>query len=144
MLPSRFKLTTAVMSHLLKTFTVFTFVVGLSGCNENLKDCDGFWDKTFGRDSCTVTPSIPAPKPAPVCSATEFLDAPNNVCKTKDAQNITGLNLPALSVGDKGTLAATTNSGLAVSYVSQSTSVCTIAGVEVTAIAAGTCTVAAN
>ena len=48
MLPSRFKLTTAVMSHLLKTFTVFTFVVGLSGCNENLKDCDGFWDKTFG------------------------------------------------------------------------------------------------
>ena len=144
MLPSRFKLNTAVMSHLLKTFTVFSFVVGLSGCNENLKDCDGFWDKTFGRDSCTVTPSIPAPKPAPVCSATEFLDAPNNVCKTKDAQNITGLNLPSLSVGSKATLAATTNSGLAVSYVSQSTSVCTIAGVEVTAIAAGTCSIAAN
>ncbi|MCB1656813.1 MAG: DUF1566 domain-containing protein [Pseudomonadales bacterium] len=144
MSPSRFKLATTSISPLLKTFTVFSLVVGLSGCNENLKDCNGFWDKTFGRDSCTVTPPSPAPKLIPVCSATEFLDAPNNVCNAKAAQSITGLNLPALSVGDKATLAATTDSGLAVSYSSQTVSVCTISGVEVTAIAAGTCTVSAN
>ena len=55
MSPLRFKLTTAVINHLLKTFTVFSLVVGLSGCNENLKDCNGFWDKTFGRDACSAS-----------------------------------------------------------------------------------------
>ena len=80
----------------------------------------------------------------PVCTATEFLDVANNVCKAKAAQTITGLTLPALSVGNKATLAASTNSGLAVSYASQTTAVCTVNVKEVTAIAAGTCTIAAN
>ena len=35
MLPSRFKLTTAMLSPLLKTITVVSLVVGLSACNEN-------------------------------------------------------------------------------------------------------------
>ena len=80
----------------------------------------------------------------PVCTATEFLDVANNVCKAKATQSITGLTLPALSVGNKATLAASTNSGLAVSYASQTTAVCTVNVKEVTAIAAGTCTIAAN
>jgi hypothetical protein len=62
----------------------------------------------------------------PVCSATEFLDVANNVCKAKATQSITGLTLPALSVGTKATLAASSNSGLAVSYASQTTAVCTV------------------
>jgi|GEM_PF-6019884 len=80
----------------------------------------------------------------PVCTATEFLDVANNVCKAKSSQTITGLTLPTLSVGDKATLAATSSSGLAVSYASQTTAVCTVNAKEVTAIAKGTCTITAN
>lgn len=38
----------------LKTFILAAAVTALAGCNENAKDCGGFWDKTFGREACTT------------------------------------------------------------------------------------------
>lgn len=51
---------------------------------------------------------------------------------------------PTIAIGGSGSVSATATSGLAVSYSSMTTSICTINGNTVTGIKAGTCTIAAN
>ncbi|MBK7299421.1 MAG: hypothetical protein IPI79_02790 [Moraxellaceae bacterium] len=42
----------------LKLSALSVMVAALSGCGENFKDCNGFWDKTFGRDACTAVAGV--------------------------------------------------------------------------------------
>lgn len=67
-----------------------------------------------------------------------------SVTLTRSSQSISFAAAPSLSVDATATLNATASSGLAVSYSSLSTSVCTVSGSTVSALAAGTCTVAAD
>jgi len=69
-----------------------------------------------------------------------------NITVTKSSQTIGTISFtPAtLTNGGTTTASATATSGLAVTFTSQTTSVCTVAGSTVTAVAAGTCTIAAN
>jgi|GEM_PF-1320349 len=60
------------------------------------------------------------------------------------AQTITFVQPAAQTVGTSLTLSATASSGLAVSYASTTTSVCTVSGTTATFLAAGTCTINAN
>lgn len=78
----------------------------------------------------------------PQCTASQYLEA--NVCKNKASQSITGLNLPAMTVGEKITLAAKASSGLAVVYSSKTPTVCSVSGNQVTALQAGECSIAAS
>lgn len=66
------------------------------------------------------------------------------VIAVKTAQTITFGAAPALSVGGTGTLNATASSGLAVTFASITTSICTVSGSTVTGVAAGVCTITAN
>jgi hypothetical protein len=64
---------------------------------------------------------------------------------TLAAQTITFAALPAVTYGAAPFgLSATANSGLAVSFASTTTPVCTVSGSTVTLIAAGTCTIKAT
>ena len=109
------------------------FVVGVLTAGL-LVGCGGGGGDTGGN-------TIPTPQSVQ-CTAVQYVDA--NVCKNKSAQIIIDFSLPALSVGEKVTLTAKASSGLAVSYSSKTTNICTVTGSEVTAVAKGTCTVAAN
>ena len=60
------------------------------------------------------------------------------------AQTITFANPGAQTVGTPLTLSATASSGLPVSFVSQTTSVCTVNGTTATFLIAGTCTIQAT
>jgi Chitobiase/beta-hexosaminidase C-terminal domain len=60
------------------------------------------------------------------------------------AQTITFNNPGAQTVGSPLALTATASSGLAVSFASQTTSVCTVSGTTATFVAAGTCTIQAT
>jgi len=51
---------------------------------------------------------------------------------------------PSISVGGTGTVSATASSGLAVSFTSLTTAVCSVSGATVNGIKAGTCTIAAD
>jgi uncharacterized protein YhjY with autotransporter beta-barrel domain len=62
----------------------------------------------------------------------------------KGNQTITFGAAPAITVGGTGNASATASSGLAVSYTSQTASVCTVAGSTVTGVNAGSCTIAAD
>ncbi len=62
----------------------------------------------------------------------------------KGSQTITFGAAPAVTVGGTGTLSATASSGLAVTFASTTTSICTVSGSTVTGVAAGTCTITAN
>jgi 2',3'-cyclic-nucleotide 2'-phosphodiesterase (5'-nucleotidase family) len=59
-------------------------------------------------------------------------------------QSITFSDFGPLTVGATATLSATATSNLAVSFSSQTTSVCTVSGNTVTAVAVGTCSINAN
>jgi hypothetical protein len=61
-----------------------------------------------------------------------------------EAQTITFGNPGAQTVGTPLTLSATASSGLAVTYVSESTSVCTVSGTTTTMLTTGTCVIQAN
>jgi alpha-tubulin suppressor-like RCC1 family protein/uncharacterized protein YegL len=63
---------------------------------------------------------------------------------SKGSQTISFGIAPTLAYGGTGTQTVTATSGLAVSLTSTTLNVCTISGSTVTAIAAGTCTIAAN
>lgn len=78
----------------------------------------------------------------PQCTASQYLEA--NVCKNKASQSISWLNLPAMTVGEKVTLAAKASSGLAVVYSSKTPTVCGVSGNQVTALQAGECSIAAS
>ncbi len=73
-----------------------------------------------------------------VASATYTISA------AKTPQTIAFGAAPALTVGGTGTLNATASSGLAVTFTSTTTSICTVSGSTVTGVAAGSCVVAAN
>jgi hypothetical protein len=62
----------------------------------------------------------------------------------KGSQTITFGTAPAVTVGGTGAVTATASSGLAVTFSSTTTSICTVSGSTVTGVAAGTCTIAAN
>lgn len=80
----------------------------------------------------------------PRCSEAEYLDALKNTCQAKAAQNVTGLSLPALRLGESITLTAVADSGLPVSYTSKTISTCRLEGSKLIAIRQGVCTVSAN
>ncbi len=69
--------------------------------------------------------------------------AKTNAIQIKN-QTIRFGNPPVIAVGGKGEVSADSSAGLSVSLSSTTTNVCTINGVTVTAIAAGTCSIAAN
>lgn len=41
-----------------KLLLPLSIAIALSGCGEDFKDCNGFWDKTIGRDSCNTAEVI--------------------------------------------------------------------------------------
>jgi hypothetical protein len=61
-----------------------------------------------------------------------------------EAQTITFPTIPAQTVGTPLTLSATATSGLAVTFTSTTTGICTVSGTAATFIASGTCTIDAN
>jgi sugar lactone lactonase YvrE len=61
-----------------------------------------------------------------------------------EAQTITFPAVPAQMVGTPLTLSATATSGLAISFTSTTTGICTVSGTTATLIASGTCTIDAN
>jgi streptogramin lyase len=109
----------------LKLSALSVMVAALSGCGEDAKDCNGFWDKTFGREECGVQEKNQTP--------------PN-----KSTQSIPSLNFPALKIGEKTTLTANASSGLIIGYATKTPNICTVSGAEVTAIAQGECTIEAT
>ena len=60
------------------------------------------------------------------------------------SQTITFNNPGTQTVGTQLTLVATASSGLTVSFISQTTSVCTVSGTTATLVASGTCTIQAT
>ncbi len=66
-----------------------------------------------------------------------------SITVAKVSQSISFGPAPSLT-GGTGTVSATATSGLAVSFSSTTPSVCTVSGSTVTAVLAGTCTIAAN
>jgi RHS repeat-associated protein len=74
-----------------------------------------------------------------------YAPAPNvsrNISVAKAAQTITFVAPTGKTYGDSPfTVSATASSGLAVTFVSTTTAVCTVSGTTVTIIAAGTCTI---
>jgi len=69
-----------------------------------------------------------------------------NITVNKKSQSIGTISFaPAtLAVGGKTTASATATTGLAVAFTSKTTGVCTVSGFTVTAVTAGTCTIAAD
>lgn len=63
---------------------------------------------------------------------------------TEPSQTITFLAVSVQTVGTPLTLSATASSGLAVTFTSATTSVCTVSGVTATFVTSGTCTITAN
>ncbi len=62
----------------------------------------------------------------------------------KEAQTITFATIPPQTVGTPLTLSATASSGLAVTFTSTTTGVCTVSGTTATFIESGTCTIEAK
>ena len=62
----------------------------------------------------------------------------------KVTQALTFGTAPAITVGSSGTVGATANSGLAASFSSSTSGVCTVNGSNVTGITAGTCIITAT
>ncbi|MGP8251354.1 MAG: hypothetical protein ACLQHF_04920 [Terracidiphilus sp.] len=62
----------------------------------------------------------------------------------KEAQTITLAAIPSQTVGTPLTLSATASSGLAVTFTSTTTGICTVSGTTATFIASGTCTIDAK
>jgi hypothetical protein len=69
---------------------------------------------------------------------------PQSFTVNGEAQTITFPSIPAQTVGTPLTLSATATSGLAVSFTSATTGICTVSGTTATFIASGTCTIDAN
>ena len=96
----------------------------------------------------TITGTVPALAAglyALACS-TRFgaANLPNAFTVAKNSQSMTFGAAPTVTVGGTGTLSATASSGLAVTFSSTTTGICTVSGTTVTGVAAGTCTIAAK
>jgi len=70
--------------------------------------------------------------------------ATQNITIGAASQSISFGAAPSVVVGGTGSVSATATSGLAVSFTSTTTGVCTVSGSTVTGVTAGTCTIAAN
>jgi hypothetical protein len=69
---------------------------------------------------------------------------PQSFSVNSESQTITFANPGTQNVGTPLTLSATASSGLAVTYASETTSVCTVSGTAATMLIAGTCTIQAT
>jgi len=67
-----------------------------------------------------------------------------DVASPRTAQSISFGSAPSVFVGGTGTASATATSGLAVTFTSNTTSVCSVSGSTVTGVSAGTCTITAS
>jgi hypothetical protein len=94
---------------------------------------------TSGTTACLVSASAAAD-----ANYTTGSVGPTSVAATLASQTITFNNPGAQTVGTPLQLTASASSGLAVSFNSQTTSVCTVSGTTATFIAAGTCTIQAS
>ena len=104
-------------------------------------------------DICTVSGNIVTSITAGICTivATQAGNAnynaatvTQNITIGKGTQTLTFGAAPAITVGNAGTVSATADSGLAASFSSSTTDVCTVNESNVTGITAGTCTIAAT
>jgi len=89
------------------------------------------------------TPAVTVTNPTPgggTSNAVTF----NVTAAPLTAQTITFANPGAQTVGTPLTLSATATSGLAVTFTSTTTGVCTVSGTTATFVAPGTCTIDAN
>lgn len=96
--------------------------------------------------TCTITASQPGNDnyaPAPGVSRSFSVNR-GIVHPAKTQQVISFGQPPAVAVGQPVTLAASASSGLAVSFRSDTPSVCTVSGVTVTTTKPGTCAVTAS
>jgi hypothetical protein len=105
------------------------------GCSNTL----GVVTMTSGTTACLVSASAAAD-----ANYTTGSVGPTSVAATLASQTITFNNPGAQTVGTPLQLTASASSGLAVSFNSQTTSVCTVSGTTATFIAAGTCTIQAS
>ena len=105
------------------------------GCSNNA----GVVTMTSGTTACQVSASAAAD-----ANYTTGSVGPTSVAATLASQTITFNNPGAQTVGTPLQLTASASSGLAVSFNSQTTSVCTVSGTTATFIAAGTCTIQAS
>jgi hypothetical protein len=69
---------------------------------------------------------------------------PQSFTVNGEVQTITFNTIPAQNVGTPLTLSATASSGLAVTYSSLTTSICTVSGTTVSMLSTGTCTIQAT
>ncbi|MGC2457247.1 MAG: CARDB domain-containing protein [Gallionellaceae bacterium] len=103
---------------------------------------------------CTVSDNIVTGVSVGTCTIaadqggnTNFNPAPQvtqNFSVGKGSQTIGFNSVPNVVVGGTGTVSATATSGLAVSFSSQTTGVCTVSGSTVTGVNVGTCIIAAD
>ncbi len=70
--------------------------------------------------------------------------ASQNIAVSKQAQLLTFGSAPSIFVGETGSVTATSDSGLPVTFTSTSSSVCSVSGSTVTGLSAGTCNIASN
>ncbi|RQO54756.1 hypothetical protein DBR47_22065 [Paucibacter sp. KBW04] len=90
--------------------------------------------------TCTVTASQ-----AGNSTYAAAADVVQTIAITQGAQTITFPSIPTQTLGvSPPALSATASSGLAVSYTSTSTSVCTVSGSTLTLVAVGNCSITAN
>ena len=95
--------------------------------------------------TCTVTASQPGDgNYAPAPQVSRSFPVHHIVGPGKTRQTITFRRPLSMAVGQQVTLAASATSGLAVSFRSDTPSVCTVSGATVTAATAGTCAVTAS
>ena len=99
--------------------------------------------------SVTFTPTVAGSRTGAITITSNAAGSPHSVSlsnQSKTSQTIGAISFsPAtLAVGGTGTVSAIATSGLAVIYTSTTTNICTVSGSTVTAIAAGTCTIAAD
>lgn len=94
--------------------------------------------------ACNENSSTDQTAPSKLCTSTQYFNSASKTCNAKASQRITGLSLASLVVSDKAVLGATASSGFAVAYSSKTPVICTVNGAEVTALAVGVCTIAAN
>ena len=110
-----------------------TQVCTVSGTTANLPVAGVCTIRATQTGNMTYAPAIPAIRSFTVEAGAQL-----------QPQTITFANPGAQTVGTPLTLAATASSGLAVSFASQTTGICTVSGTSATFVAAGTCTIQAS
>lgn len=84
------------------------------------------------------------PKSGSLGTCYSFVGSRAAVAPPPTSQTISFLATPTVAVGGTGQLSASASSGLAVTFASATTNICTVSGTKVTGVAVGTCTITAN